>query len=101
MVSNNVYTYYTIYKIFCNDKSITDFYIGKTNNLATRKRQHKASCNREKAHGYNSCVYKFIRDNGGWDNWSFETIDWLPDTTNTDALIVLKDFITELTNKSP
>ena len=96
MTLHKFYTYYIIYKICCNDKSITDFYIGKTNNLITTKRRHKASYNKTFFNGHNSCIYKCINENGGWSNWSFETIEGLPDSTNTDALIVLKDFITEL-----
>ena len=37
-------TYY-IYKIVCNDVSVTDFYIGSTSNFRNRKYQHKDNCN--------------------------------------------------------
>ena len=34
-----------IYKIYCIDKTITDFYIGHTTNVTKRKYYHKSSCN--------------------------------------------------------
>ena len=64
-----------IYQICCKDVSITDVYIGHTTNFKQKKAAHKASCNREKAHGYNSYVYKFIRENGGWDNWNMVLVE--------------------------
>ena len=59
-----------IYKICCNDLDIQDIYVGSTTNFKSRKRQHKESCNNSKSSHYNINVYNFIRDKGGWDNWS-------------------------------
>ena len=58
-----------IYKLCCNDLNITDIYIGSTVNFKERKRCHKKSCNNINHIKYNYKVYKFIRDNGGWNNW--------------------------------
>ena len=58
-----------IYKICCNDLDIQDIYIGSTTNFKQRKRQHKNCCTKIDNKNYNLNVYKFIRDNGGWDNW--------------------------------
>ena len=58
-----------IYKICCKDLSIQDIYIGSTTNFRRRKCKHKKDCYYEKAKSYNYKVYKFIRDNGGWENW--------------------------------
>jgi hypothetical protein len=55
-----------IYKIFCNNKCITDIYIGHTTNFVKRKYQHKILCNS----GKKFKIYDIIRNNGGWDNWS-------------------------------
>ena len=56
-----------IYKIYCNDKSIHDVYVGHTTNFTKRKHQHKSVCsnlnNKLK-------IYSTIRENGGWDNWN-------------------------------
>jgi len=58
-----------IYKLCCNDLSIKDIYIGSTTSFRKRKYAHKNSCNNIKSKNYNSKVYKFIRDNGGFKNW--------------------------------
>ena len=58
-----------IYKLCCMDLTIEDIYIGSTTNFRCRKKQHKECCTNEKSSHYNSYVYQFIRNNGGWDNW--------------------------------
>ncbi len=58
-----------IYKICCKDTKINDFYIGSTCGFLYRKRNHKSDCSNENRKNYNIYLYKFIRDNGGWDNW--------------------------------
>lgn len=58
-----------IYVIKCRDDNITEEYIGSTTNFNERKCHHKINCNNEKSIKYNLKIYKFIRDNGGWDNW--------------------------------
>ena len=58
-----------IYKLVCNDLNITDIYIGSTVCFRKRKWQHKHGCNNINNKKYNLKVYKFIRDNSGWDNW--------------------------------
>jgi flagellar biosynthesis/type III secretory pathway protein FliH len=63
-----------VYKIYCKDSSITEFYIGSSVDFKTRKRKHKSDCNNTNSAKYNYKVYKFIRENGGWDNWEFETL---------------------------
>jgi hypothetical protein len=64
-----------IYKLCCNDPSITDIYVGHTTDKTRRKQQHKSSCNNENGNSYNTYVYQFIRENGGWDNWSMIVLD--------------------------
>ena len=60
-----------IYKITCKDPSITDVYVGHTTNFVQRKHCHKQSCNN------NNCkLYKVIRDNGGWQNWIMEIVNF-------------------------
>lgn len=67
-----------IYKIVSNDLNITECYVGHTTNFINRKRCHKSSCNNEASKGYNYNVYQFIRDNGGWCNWSMIEIEKFP-----------------------
>lgn len=64
-----------IYKLVCNDINIHECYVGSTTNFSQRKRDHKSICNNEKSKNHNLYVYKFIRDHGGWDNWSMIEIE--------------------------
>ena len=64
-----------IYKLCCNDPSIKDVYVGSTTNFTRRKHQHKNSCNNEKDRYHNRYVYRFIRDNGGFENWSMILVE--------------------------
>lgn len=64
------YTKSIIYKIVCNDLSITDLYVGSTTDFTMRKYRHKFNC---KAHVRK--LYNCIRANGGWNNWSMIEIE--------------------------
>ena len=64
-----------IYKIVCKDLNIKDLYIGHTTNFKERKRCHKKRCNYHCKKYSNLYVYKFIRDNGGWDNWDMIEVE--------------------------
>jgi hypothetical protein len=59
-----------IYKIYCNDSSVTDIYVGHTTNFIKRKYQHKTLCNNSSK----LKIYDIIRQNGGWDNWNMVEI---------------------------
>ena len=61
---------YIIYEIKCNDVNVDYNYVGHTINFRVRKNSHKQTCNRENGEHYNYKIYKCIRENGGWDNWS-------------------------------
>jgi len=52
-----------------------NIYIGSTCNFKHRKNGHKTCCNNEKSTNYNLFVYKYIRDNGGWDDWVMTPIE--------------------------
>jgi hypothetical protein len=58
-----------IYKLCCKDVNIDKIYVGSTVNLSRRKSEHKQCCNNTNSKKYNMFVYKFIRDNGGFENW--------------------------------
>ena len=64
-----------IYKICCKDLEIKDIYIGSTTNFRKRKNCHKSSCNNNNLPEYKYNVYKFIRDNGNWENWDMVMIE--------------------------
>jgi len=59
-----------IYKIYCNDSSVTDIYVGHTTNFIKRKHQHKVLCNNSNK----LKIYDMIRKNGGWNNWTMVEI---------------------------
>lgn len=61
-----------IYRIVCNDINIIDCYVGHTTNFINRRREHKSCCN---INNRNCYVYEFIRNNGGFDNWSMIEIE--------------------------
>ena len=67
-----------IYKICCNDISITNCYVGSTTNFIKRKSKHKSSCKNERGIQYNQNVYQFIRAHGNWDNWDMIVIEEFP-----------------------
>ena len=62
-----------VYKLFCKD--FDEFYIGSTTNFHHRKIAHKSICNNEKDKAYNKKLYKYIRNNGQFDEWEFEILE--------------------------
>jgi hypothetical protein len=64
-----------MYKIVCNDLQIKNCYVGHTTNFKQRKALHKSDCNNPISKGYNNEKYKFIRENGDWNNWSMIQIE--------------------------
>ena len=63
-----------VYKIVCRDKEITEFYIGSSVDFNKRIPKHRKDCNNLNSKNYCIPLYKFIRNNGGFDNWDFEVI---------------------------
>ena len=63
------------YIIKCKDELVEEVYIGSTFNFTNRKYQHKSSCNNEKNQHYNCKKYQYIREHGGWNNFSIYVID--------------------------
>jgi len=78
---------YHIYKICCKNIEIKDCYVGSTKNIHKRIIQHSSSCNNENQNNSNCNVYKFINENGKWDNWEVITIETINCETKKDALI--------------
>lgn len=63
-----------IYKITCNDPTITDKYVGHTIDFVRRKYTHSNNVKNVNSPDSHLKLYKFIRDNGGWDNWKMEIV---------------------------
>ena len=74
-----------IYKIVCNDINITDCYIGSTTDFTARKCCHKSICINQNDKNHNFNVYKFIRENGNWNNWSMILIENFPCKNKREA----------------
>ena len=62
-----------MYKIVCKNPDIKQCYVGQTTNFVLRKSTHRTSS----AHS-NLRVYSFIRENGGWSNWSMVCLGAYP-----------------------
>lgn len=74
-----------IYKIVCNDLSINDCYVGHTTDFNSRKARHKHACYSKEGRKQNYKIYKIIRDNGGWDNWTMVEIEKYPCNDRLEA----------------
>ena len=74
-----------IYKIVCNDLKIKECYVGATTQFTKRKNGHKLNCINEKSRDYNCEVYKFIRTNGGWNNWTMVMVEQYPCKTKLES----------------
>ncbi len=68
------------------DDDWNDIYIGSTCNISQRVKQHKYDCNTDDRHHYNRKVYKYIRENGGWQNFEVLILEECP----IEMLIVLE-----------
>ncbi len=79
------YSKTVIYKIVCNDLNITDCYVGHTTEFVKRKSHHKCTCNNENQKTYSLKIYNFIRENGGWINWSMVEIEKYPCADGNEA----------------
>lgn len=82
----NKYSNGLIYKICCKDPEIPDCYIGSTCNFSSRKSRHRSVCKNDSDKNYNLPIYQFIRDNGGFQNWTFILIEKYPTETKEDLL---------------
>jgi predicted GIY-YIG superfamily endonuclease len=83
-----------IYKICCKDLNITDIYVGHTCNLSKRRWHHKNCCENETGK-YNMKVYQFIRENGGWNNWSMIMIEQISCDNFNEACKLERKFLEE------
>ena len=72
------YSNTVIYKIVCNDLTITDVYVGHTTDFTKRKNSHKSYCINSNSSKHNIKLYSIIRLNGGWENWTMLQIEKYP-----------------------
>ena len=72
-----------------DDFNNENIYIGSTCNFIRRKNMHKSTCNNENCIEYNYKLYKYIRENDGWDAWIMtKIIDY--DCNNKSELNIME-----------
>ncbi len=76
-----------VYKIMSLNPEVDDIYVGSTTAFRKRKHDHKSYCNNKNSIKYNRYVYKFIRENCGWENWSMVIVKKYPDITSKMELL--------------
>ena len=81
------------YRIVCKNLEIKNCYIGHTLNFTKRRTCHKCICNKESSKYYNQYLYKFIRENGGWENWQMVLIDSHNFNNREDVLKKEREYI--------
>jgi hypothetical protein len=65
-----------------NDENI---YVGHTTNWVKRKYHHNWCCKSENNKEYGEKKYKYIRENGGWDEWIMDWIENYPCNNEREA----------------
>jgi len=81
-----------IYKISCNDESVKDLYVGHTTNFVQRKHAHKQGCINMKSANYKCKLYQKIRENGGWNNWTMEIVNFFNCKDHYEARIKEQEY---------
>ena len=73
-----------IYHIVDSDKVV--HYVGSTSNMNSRKSSHKYRCTTEKCKEYNFDIYKYIRDNGGFEKFEIIPVRKVENVSNKTEL---------------
>jgi GTPase SAR1 family protein len=90
---------FIIYKIRPLDKTIYLSYIGSTICFAKRKSKHKGVYCNEKSKSHDVPLYKFIRENGGWDAFEMVPLEEYKCDTKLQARIREQDTLDKIENK--
>jgi hypothetical protein len=86
---------FSIYKITHNDDN-TQFYIGSTIRISSRKAHHKKNCTNKVGKSYWCYLYQYIRANGGWDSFTFEILETFQYESKTLVREKEQEFINKL-----
>ena len=84
------------YKLVSKNLDIKDCYVGHTTDFIKRKSDHKLRCNNPTHKCHNIPVYKFIRNNGGWEHFEMILIDTLKCQDAMEARKKEREFKEEL-----
>jgi hypothetical protein len=90
------YSCSSIYKIYCRDIRVPDFYIGSTKCIQNRINCHYNSYNNPKSKRFNLKLYNFIRDHGEWGEWVIEEIYSFSCNNRKELPEKEQEFITKL-----
>ena len=61
----------TVYKLHHATDNTKECYVGSTGDFKARKHYHKSECNNTLRKHYKYKVYLYIRENGGYDSWTY------------------------------
>jgi hypothetical protein len=84
---------FCIYKIISKIENDINIYIGSTNNFERRKEQHEKAVDNKNSIQYWSLLYRYIRNNGGWDNFIMEKILECNVSDRVSGLILETEYI--------
>jgi len=73
-----------------------NFYIGSTNHYKRRIFQHKKASRNKIKKIYHSRLYRFIRDNGGWEKFIFSILEEYPCENLKDGHNIEFDYIDQM-----
>lgn len=85
-----------IYKLCISDGSLSECYVGSTINPKQRKWLHKSACTNENRNGHDLYVYKFIRENGGFENWTMHILEEFQNIDKTELRKMERKWIEQL-----
>ena len=76
-----------IYKLVHKDDLYDEnIYTGHTTEMTKRKNKHKSDSTNPNSDKYNQNKYKYIRENGGWDEWLMIEIEKYPCKDKPEAV---------------
>jgi len=89
-----------IYKLVHKDDLYDEnIYTGHTTEMTKRKNLHKSDCTNPNSKSYNQKNYKYIRENGGWDEWLMIEIEKYPCKDKPEAVARERVIQTEMKAK--
>jgi len=95
-MSNQNYNQARIYKITCNLPTINEIYIGSTADYEQRCINHWSACHNVNHPNYRFKVYNYIRNNGGFGNFTIDVIEHYPCANKTEMRIREQHYINAL-----
>ena len=79
------YSKTVIYKLYCKDETIKEVYVGYSTNIKDRISVHRRVCIYDNHKSHNQNTYRFIREHGGWTNWTYDILEEFSCTSKEEA----------------